>query len=152
MPDLGKCEGSSKSHDSWMIFLSFKTLIRISEEAAATWKKHLDNDDSKIVGKNPAGIIFSFLTQLSDNELPWTSWQICSRASCAARYTAPCALTTPTHSMCSATCRCPSPNAARLERWRWRTAWISSLRRRDWTSRIHQWVHGELKRDHWADK
>lgn len=66
--------------------------------------------------------------------------QTCSQASCAALCIAPSAPTTPTPSMCSAICRCPSPNEAPLGRSRSGTVWISFRKKRNWTRRIHQYV------------
>lgn len=124
-------------------------LIRLSEESAAMWKKHLERDDSKIVGEqNMCAHFFFFLEThqwkpLTAPVAPPPSLshtQTCSQASCAALCTAPSAPTTPTPSMCSAICRCPSPNGAPLGRSRSGTVWISFRKRRSWTRRIHQYV------------
>lgn len=152
-PDLGVCVFVWKRFN----IQAFTTLIwlrmfshllsspRISEEAAAMWKKHLERDDSRIVGKESKSSrgdpsvwsvqpLMILATRLS---------QTCSLASCGARCTAQCAPTIPTHSMCSVICLCPSPREALAARSRWGSVWTSSLRRRNWTRRIHQWVNTE---------
>ena len=130
----------------WLqLFSHLLSSPRISEEAAAMWKKHLERDDSRIVGEESKSSrgdpsvwsvdpLMILATRLS---------QTCSRASCGARCTARCAPTTPTHSMCSVICRCPSPRGALAARSRWGSVWTSSLRRRNWTRRIPQWVNTE---------
>lgn len=96
--------------------------LRISEEAAAMWKKHLERDDSRIVGEESDAVvsvirIISPMKAAADNCCHPSS-QTCSRASCGARCTAPCAPTTLTHSTFSATSRCPSPRGSPVGRSR----------------------------------
>lgn len=75
------------------------------------WKKHLERDDSTIVGKEGPGLgstgSFQHLTAPAIS-LP----QTCSQDSCAALCIALCAPTTPTRLTCSATCPCPFPRGA----------------------------------------
>lgn len=106
------------------------------------WKKHLERDDSIIVGEESQSspihpLFLSPLKQTADHSGP-LSLQICSQASCGAHCIAQSALTTPTRLMCSAICHCPSPRGVLLGRSRSGSVWTSSLRRRNWTRRIRQ--------------
>ena len=118
--------------------------IRISEEAAAMWKKHLERDDSRVVGEEST--FSQFCGDFSRQPLMFSLTQTCSQASCEAPCSAQCAPTTQTRLTCSAICHCPSLRKASLGRSCWGTAWTSSLKRRNWTRRIHQWVTTVCKR------
>lgn len=69
MPDFGAsvcvCRGKKYlvfARELTLLFSGF--LRRISEEAAAMWKKHLERDDSVIVGEEGYGLSVSTRNQL----------------------------------------------------------------------------------------
>lgn len=74
------------------------------------WKKHLERDDSRIVGEDGAFAGFNEFKCLT--ALFIFLLQSCSQDSCAALCTAQCAHTTPTLLMCSVICPCPFPRGA----------------------------------------